>query len=373
MDGRVSRQNALRSALAGAAVAGSLSGGLVCRSATSRPAGADLAVRQLAGGGYSAYALGAQGTVWAWGDGIEGQLGNDLQGVFSSVPTPVLRLSNAVTLAASGNSAFAVRRDGTVWAWGDDGAGELGDGQPSVVRTLPVRVRGLRDVVSIAGGTFSAYALGRDGRVWAWGGNAFGELGAPLRVAGSSRAREVAGVEGVRQLAAGSGAAYALGRDGRVWAWGGNAFGELARPRRLVVSTTPVPIAGLGRMTAVAAGSYSVFALASDGTVWAWGDDSAGELGTGSCMPARPGTCAAARRPVEVHDLRNAVAIAAGGNAAYALGADGALWAWGDNTYGQLGDGSTVGSDVPVRVAALSLPDASPRGKPSMRRRAAPE
>ncbi len=340
----------MRAALAGVVLAGGL--GLSVRldrsSVTPGQPGERLAIVRLAGGGFSGYALGAAGRVWAWGDGIEGQLGDDLQGVFSSVPSPVRRLSGAVALAASANSAYALQRDGSVWSWGDDAAGELGDGQQGVVRALPVRVEGLRGVVALAGGSFSAYALGRDGRVWAWGDNAFGQLGQPLRVAGSSLPREVAGIEDVLQLSAGSSAAYALGRDGKVWAWGDNAFGELARPRRLVVSTAPEPVIGLGRTTALAAGSYSVFALESNGTVWSWGDGSAGELGDGSCRPA--GRCGAVRRPVEVRGLHKVVAVAAGGDAAYALGSGGTLWAWGANTYGQLGNGSTAGSDLPVKV-----------------------
>lgn len=301
----------MRAALAGVVLAGGL--GLSVRldrsSVTPGQPGERLAIVRLAGGGFSGYALGAAGRVWAWGDGIEGQLGDDLQGVFSSVPSPVRRLSGAVALAASANSAYALQRDGSVWSWGDDAAGELGDGQQGVVRALPVRVEGLRGVVALAGGSFSAYALGR---------------------------------------------------DGRVWAWGDNAFGELARPRRLVVSTAPEPVIGLGRTTALAAGSYSVFALESNGTVWSWGDGSAGELGDGSCRPA--GRCGAVRRPVEVRGLHKVVAVAAGGDAAYALGSGGTLWAWGANTYGQLGNGSTAGSDLPVKVVVLRLPNAEPVG-----------
>lgn len=310
---------------------------------------------QLAGGGYSAYAIGAEGRVWAWGDGLEGQLGDGLDGVFSPVPSPVLRLWSAVAVTATSNSAFALRRDGTVWGWGDNDAGELGDGHEGSASTRPVQVRGLRDVVSLAGGDFSAYALQGDGKVWAWGDNAFGQIGAPLSLASSSVPLRVSELKGVHELAAGSATAYALDGNGKVWAWGDDAFGELARPSRVIVSSAPLLVAGPKRVIAIAASSYTAFALAGNGSVWAWGDDSVGELGTGRCELASSGVCPAARRPVRVSGLSRVVAIAAGGNAAYALEANGTVWAWGYGGYGQLGDGSTKSSDVPVQARVRGI------------------
>jgi alpha-tubulin suppressor-like RCC1 family protein len=305
------------------------------------PTHGTVAVRQLAGGGYSAYALGVNGTVWAWGDNLEGQLGNGSASAGVDVPVRVPEMSRAVALAASFNAAYALQRDGTVWAWGDNADGELGNAGPTT-RHLPVRVQRLGRMAQIAAGGFSAYALGANGTVWAWGDNASGQLAESLLVTSSATPLEVKGLAGVQQLTAGGSTAYALARDGTIWAWGDNAFGEMAQPATRVVSVAPAHIARLGHVSAIAASTYTAFALSREGAVWAWGDNSSGQLGDG--------TKERSYLPVHVRDLRHVISIAAGGNAAYALEADGSVWAWGYGAYGQLGDASTFSSDVPVRV-----------------------
>lgn len=310
-------------------------------------------VRQLAGGGYSAYALSSDGRVWAWGDDLEGQLGNGSDGTATDAPVRALEVSDAVAVAAGSNSAFALGDDGTVWAWGDDSEGELGDGKETFTSEVPVLVNGLRGVEQIAAGEFAAYAVTRRGAVWAWGSNGLGQLAKKLSVATSDLPVKVNGLDAVRALAAGAGTAYALRRDGTVWAWGDNAFGELARQQGLIGSEVPVEIQGIRGATAVAAGADTGFALLRNGTVWAWGDGSFGDLGTGACRVRHPTDCAGSFRPEPVRRLSHVRAIAAGTYAAYALAADGDVWAWGYGLYGQLGDGGTDNSDVPVRVSGL--------------------
>ncbi len=310
-------------------------------------------VSQLAGGGYSAYALSSDGSVWGWGDDLEGQLGNGSDGTATDAPVRALQLSDAVAVAAGSNSAFALRGDGTVWAWGDDGEGELGNGKETFTSEVPVRVKGLRGVKQIAAGEFAAYAVTRRGTVWAWGSNGVGQLGEKLSVATSDLPVKVIGLNAVRALAAGAGTAYALRADGTVWAWGDNAFGELARQKGLIGSEVPVEIQGLRGVTAVAAGADAGFALLQNGTVRAWGDGSFGDLGTGTCPIRHPTNCAGSSRPEPVGRVPQVLAIAAGTYAAYALAADGSVWAWGYGGYGQLGDGNTDSSDIPVRVNGL--------------------
>jgi alpha-tubulin suppressor-like RCC1 family protein len=314
-----------------------------------------VAVSGLAGGGYSAYALGRQGWVWAWGDNLEGQLGNGTDNNVSNSPVVVHGLSGARELAASANSAFALRRDGTVWAWGDDGQGELGDGKEEYTSERPVRVGDLRGIAEIGAGEFSAYALTADGKVWAWGDNSLGQVGQSLSVPGTDVPVRVNGLSGAVQLAAGASTAYVLTTDGKVWAWGDNSFGELARPEPFAGSEFPVEVNGLGGgAVAVAAGADAGFALLRDGTVRSWGDGSFGELGTGSCPSAHPTNCPGSYRPTTVRHLNHVKALAAGTYAGYALETNGTVWAWGYGGYGQLGDGSRASSDVPMRVSGLA-------------------
>ena len=307
---------------------------------------------QLAGGGYSAYAVGKDGSVWAWGDDIEGQLGNGTDFAISLVPVRVLRLAGVVAVAASANSAYALQGNGNVWAWGDDAIGELGTGKETYTSDLPVRVRDIGHITLLAAGDLSAYALGQDGTVWAWGDNAFGQLGRGAGTSESDVPVEVSGLSGVEGLAAGENTAYALREDGTVWAWGDNTFGELARRGGPPVSTVPVKVAQLAQVSEIAASADSAFALEADGTVLSWGDGSFGLLGTGDCKPASS-ACPPASGPTPARKLSHVIAVAAGGYAAYALESDGSVWAWGYGAYGQLGDRSTSSSDVPVRVAGL--------------------
>jgi alpha-tubulin suppressor-like RCC1 family protein len=342
--------------LATALIAGALLGLSIggASEPTNTDALAAAGVSEVAGGGYSAYALLRDGRVWAWGDDLEGQLGDGEDGSASDVPVRVVHLSGASALAASANSAFAVRDDGTVWAWGDDSEGELGNRKETYTSELPVRVEGLHGIRQLAAGEFSGYALGRDGTLWAWGDNSLGQLARNLSIGTSDVPTRVDDVGQVQGVAAGASTAYAVRKDGTVWAWGDNAFGELTRRgSRLIASEVPLEIQGIREAAAVAAGADAGFALLRDGTVWAWGDGSFGDLGTGACPVRHPTNCAGSSRPGRVGRLRQVRAIAAGTYAAYALAANGQVWSWGDGIFGQLGDGSSQSSDIPVLVRRL--------------------
>ena len=282
------------------------------------------AVVAIAGGYYAAYAVRRDGTVWAWGEGGSGQLENN------DMPVRVGRLTEVVAVAGSQFTGYALRRDGTVWAWGGFGGyGLLGDGSRSNSE-VPVEVHGLRGVVAIAGGYYTGYALRRDGTVWAWGEGGSGQLGNGSKVANSDVPVAVRGLTGVVAISAGYYTAYALRRDGTVWAWGEGGSGQLGNGM-YSNSDVPVKVSSLTSVKAVAGGYYTGYALRRDGTVWAWGEGAYGQLGNG-----RQGISDV---PVRVRDLSNVKAISGGDYAAYALRHNGTVWAWGEGAYGQLGDG----------------------------------
>ncbi|GEM_PF-2277589 len=286
------------------------------------------------------------GVVWAWGSNIADQLGN-VTTTYGGNPTPLRagELSDVVAVAAGSDFGLALKKDGSVWAWGDNRYGELGGG--SGPRGAAVRVRGLSRIRAIAAGGGHSLALRDDGTVWAWGNNCCGQIGAdggnsptPLRVNG---------LADVVAVAAGSLFSLALRADGTVWAWGANESGQLGRgvfdtypsPGR----PTPAPVQGLSGVTAIAAGTTHALALKPDGTAWAWGNNRFGQLGDGST--------ATSALPVQVQGLASVVALAGGSSHSLALRADGTVWAWGWNSYGQLGNGSVASSPYPAQVRGL--------------------
>ncbi|CUU56460.1 Alpha-tubulin suppressor [Parafrankia irregularis] len=303
-------------------------------------------VRAIAGGSGSGFALNGDGTVWAWGLNNVGQLGNGTV-INSNVPVQVAGLDDIRAIAAGSNgNGYALRSDGTVWAWGDNSAGQLGINQAIASSTVPVQVLGLTGIRAIASDGGAAYALRRDGSVWAWGLNTFGQLGvgtttpSPLPI-------QLLGLSGIRAIAARDNSAYALRSDGTVWAWGENGVGQLGNGTN-ATSLVPTPVLNLAKIRRIAAGVDSAYALDETGTVWAWGGNTLGQLGNGSNAPSS--------LPIPVTGqtgLVGAVAIAAGANSAYALRWDGTAFAWGNNGLGQLGNGNAA---VPSSTTPLPIP-----------------
>ncbi|MBE3556789.1 MAG: cell wall-binding repeat-containing protein [Firmicutes bacterium] len=296
-----------------------------------------------AGGAYS-MALLADGTVWGWGKNDHGQLGNG-ETTEQHTPVPVKGLSGIAKIDAGFDHALALGSDKTVWGWGNNGSGELGTGTTNIVQETPTRVPGLRDIVDISAGYGFSLALNSDGTVWAWGFNYFGALGDGTTVDRYSPVR-VSQLTDIQAIAAGQDHALALGKDGRVWAWGDNRYGQLGdgtTTNRYI----PVQIPGLSGIVAVASGQGYSLALKDDGSVWAWGDNRIGELGLGTATDG-------SNTPQKIPGLYNITAIDAGPSHAVALKADGSAWAWSNNYYGQLGDGTRTQREAPTRVLGLS-------------------
>jgi alpha-tubulin suppressor-like RCC1 family protein len=304
-------------------------------------------VISLATGQKHSLALRSDSTVWAWGDNQEGALGNGTNTDLFT-PTQVPGLIHIISLAASGAHSFALCEDGTVWAWGDNTYGQLGNGTETN-QPLPVKVSNLTRVMSLATGGSSrsrshSLALRTDGTVWAWGSNYDGQLGDGTTT-GRSTPAQVSGLYGINAIAAGEAYSLALHGDGTVWAWGDNYDGQLGdgtTTNRL----TPMKVPGLTSVTAIAVGQRHSLALRSDGTVWAWGNNTYRQLGHEAGMSHHS--------PVQVPGLTDVTSIAASAYHSLALRNDGTVWAWGDNSSGALGEGTTTDSHTPVKVSVLT-------------------
>ncbi len=256
---------------------------------------------------------------------------------------------------------LALCSDGTVWAWGNNDQGQLGDGTRED-RSWPGRVEGLDHVVAVAAGGYHSLALRRTDQgetsVWAWGSNDHGQIGEGWGEAAAYPV-ELEGLDGVEAVAAGDGFSLVLrtraaGGAGEVWGWGRNDRGQLGDGTGRD-QAAPVLVEGLVGVARIRAGSVHVLALtgpdsALPGRVWAWGGNDHGQVGDGTAEDRW--------QPVQVSGPEGVLSLAAGGEHSLAVaggeGDGGVLWAWGDNTYGQLGDGTTVARLRPARVEGVS-------------------
>jgi uncharacterized repeat protein (TIGR01451 family) len=298
---------------------------------------------------FTALAQSPPGTVSAWGWDGYGQLGDGITTYYSGTPVQVSGLTGITAVATGAYHGLALKNDGTVWAWGGNPNGELGDGASYYYSSTPVQVSGLTGVTAIACGYYHNLALKSDGTVWAWGINSLGELGIGIMGIGIIGASvntpvQVTGLSGVTEIAAGEYHSLALTSGGTVWAWGDNTFGELGNG---TTTNSLVPIQVGGGFTgavAIAAGGDLSLAMKSGGTLWAWGNNSQGQLGNG--------TTTNSSTPVQVSGLTGEVAFGAGLNYGLALKNDGTVWAWGNNSFE--GQGAVVASSTPVQVTGLT-------------------
>jgi alpha-tubulin suppressor-like RCC1 family protein len=295
---------------------------------------------QLSGGNLHTAALKKDGTVWTWGDNAFGQLGNN-----STIDShfPVQVLTGVTAVACGGQHTLALKSNGTVLAWGNNNNGQIGDNS-TTTRKIPVAVSGLSGVVAISAGFLSSYAVKSDGTVWAWGDNSNGQLGD-----GTTTDRhipvQVSTVTGITNIAAGDFHALALKSDNTVWAWGDNQYGQVGNGSSGSDALIPAQVGSLSSVRTVAAGGYHSLAIKTDGTLWAWGRNTAGQLGNN--------TTTQSTTPIQSL-VTNVIGIAAGTNSSYALSTNLTVWAWGQNDKGQLGDNTTTERHVPVFTGATN-------------------
>jgi hypothetical protein len=301
------------------------------------------AVTAAGAGGLSTFAI-QNGALYSWGRNVDGDLGNDTTNE-SHLPGLVSGLSNGVTMVTAGLRHGLALKDGMVYAWGYNGTGDLGNGTFDYVpHPTPAPVTGLDGVTAIAAGDYHSLAL-YHGAVYGWGWNSAGQLGQNGDTSSQSLPVLVTGMNGgVTAIAAGSEFSMAI-KNGAVWGWGGNGYGQLGTGAGNYAQSSPVQATNLNSgVTAIAAGYQHALAV-MNGSVYAWGRNYYGELGNGGWSSIYV--------PVLVPGLpTNILEVAAGYGSSYALSTDGKLWAWGNGLNGQLGTGANLAYNTAQQVHA---------------------
>ena len=333
---------------------------------------------QISSGGYHTLGLRADGTVTAWGENNQGQLGlGESTGpetcdvyACSKTPVQVPGLADVVAIAAGYDHSLALRSDGTVWAWGENEYAELGLGGSAGPESCtsnscsmrPVQVPGLTDVVAIAASYYYSLALQADGTVLFWGYNSYGESGDGVGTEAGCECIDhpvpVPGLRGAIAISAGWYLSSALFADGTIKDWGYNYDGEVGNG---TINTEnppcecvgPVAVSGIAGARETASSGYHGVALTGSGAAFAWGYNADGEVGNGTETSSG---CECLPLPTPVTGDRTFREIAAEGYHTTALLTDGSAVSWGENESGELGDGSTTdrSSPTPIAVAGAS-------------------
>lgn len=282
--------------------------------------------------------------LWVWGVNTLGQLGT---GTASSVNSPVQL--GSFSEWKSLDLSRAIKSDGTLWAWGDGFAGGLGLGD-TTSRSSPVQVGALSNWKQVSTINGSTMAVKTDGTLWGWGLNTSGQLGLSDATSRSSPVQVGALTDWLVVSPGGLSHFLAIKTDGTLWAWGTNTTGQLGLGDTTTRSS-PVKVGALTNWKRLVEGptnNGSSFAIKTDGTLWAWGDNSSGQLGLGDAT--------ARSSPVQVGLLTNWRQLALGrpNPGVVAVKTDGTLWAWGYGNDGQLGLGDTAPRSSPVQVGALT-------------------
>lgn len=307
-------------------------GMLISSTAISQVCGSFSAVSM----GYShAAAVRSDGTLWTWGNNIYGALGNGTT-TNSSVPIQIGTSTNWSKVSAGNNFTIALKTDGTLWAWGLNISGELGIGG-GANQLSPVQVGTATNWSMIDCGSNFTLARKTDGTLWSWGINGNGQLGigsimpsnVPVQIGSSTWIT----------FSAGYSHAVGIQSNGTLWTWGANSSGQLGLGNTTSVSV-PVQISASTSWTMVAGGGDHTLAYRSDATIWACGNNSNGQIGNNSTTNALS--------LVQVFGGITISKISAAFSASYAISSSGSLYVWGNNASGQLGDGTTISKLSPI-------------------------
>jgi alpha-tubulin suppressor-like RCC1 family protein len=285
------------------------------------------------------------GSLWAWGSNAYGQLG--VAGSSSPIPKQIEPGTKWIMVSAGWYHTLAIKADGSLWAWGLNENGQAGAGSGISKSTVPVRIGQTNDWLFVAAGLSHNIVIKKDGSLWTWGSNSAGQLGngdasmanqyAPVLIDSGKWVTAAAGCV----IADTKSHSMAVKSDGSLWTWGWNQYGQLG-DQTYINKLVPVQVGNELNWMSVSAGGRHSLALKNNGSLWAFGYNASGQLGDGSYTTRN--------MPVPVTSEWAWAAIATGNEHSVGLGTDGTVYTWGKNNSGQLGDGSYTGSNIPLQI-----------------------
>jgi alpha-tubulin suppressor-like RCC1 family protein len=281
------------------------------------------------------------GTHWGWGNNYGGKIGNNTS-VDRSSPVQIGALTNWAQVTAASAHTAAVKTDGTFWTWGNNGQGQLGH-NTNIRRSSPVQVGALTNWAHVSQGTNAShtFSIKTDGTLWAWGSNSYGQLGDGTRVAKSSPV-QIGALTSWTQVALGGGHTIAVRGNGTLWTWGNGDYGRLGHDNAISRSS-PTQVGALTNWAQGTGGTNHTAAVKTDGSLWSWGKDAFGCLGLNLPYARRSS-------PIQVGSLLNWSQVSMGSYRTSSIKTDGTLWSWGLNP----GDNLYASKSSPVQIGALN-------------------
>ena len=299
-----------------------------------------------------ALAVKTDGTLWVWGSNGSGQLGLNFVSGYRSSPVQVGTATDWSAVSGGYFCSFAIKTGGTLWSWGTNNVGQLGQND-AISRSSPTQVGALTTWSKIStanNSTTAAFAIKTDGTLWAWGAGTSGQLGLNSAYSKSSPT-QVGALTSWAYVASKNNATAAIRTNGTLWTWGyggPGAAGQLGQ-NDAISRSSPTQVGALTNWSKVAAASGSFTAIKTDGTMWSWGSNSSGALG----LNISAGTNASSPTQIGALTTWSLIGRSATTNV-FATKTDGTLWAWGSNNQGQLGLNNTTALSSPVQVGALT-------------------
>ncbi len=316
-----------------------------------------IVVTQISAGDFHTMVVKSDDTLWAFGDNQYGQLGNGKSGeaVVETTPVQVMAMTNVKQVSAGGSHSMIVKKDRTLWAVGHNNQGQLGDGTQDDTAT-PIQVKTtvvegaampMPEVDYVSSGLAHTMIVTKNNELWGFGANENAQLGIQGTAPFEKKPLRVGALTNVKQVSFGTEHSMILTENGELWAAGSNNEGQLGKGNNIGLGE---PEKLLDEIAQVSAGSFHTMIVKSDATLWAAGKNNKGQLGNGNSDENITENTLAEVKIAADRPMTEVAQISAGFEHSMILKKNGDLWAVGNNEYGQLGDGTTENKSNPVQV-----------------------